>query len=160
MTIHKGNHNEVKTPLKERIKNSVVQTKDRVEAHIQENWKVYATHGVALVVGGVAAGLTQRYIGDEEPQNADVSQKVGLAVNSIIKQDVTITQIKTNGHPGNVIEDLTTGETYYSQREAAKALGVSDSTVARGIVSGIVKAPDGDHKIVNHGANTGYKTAN
>lgn len=160
MTIHKDNHNEVKPLLKERIKNSVVQTKDRVEAHIRENWKVYATHGVALVVGGVAAGLTQRYIGDEEPQNADVSQKVGLAVNSIIKQDVTITQIKTNGHPGNVIEDLSTGETYYSQREAAEAMGVSNSTIARGIKSGIVKAPDGDHKIVNHGVNTGFKTAN
>ena len=160
MTIHKDNHNEFKPPLKERIKNSVVQTKERVETHIQENWKVYATHGVALVVGGVAAGLTQRYIGDEEPQNANVSQKVGLAVNSIIKQDVTITQIKTNGHPGNVIEDLTTGEIYYSQREAAKAMGVSNSTIARGIKSGIVKAPDGDHDIISHGVNTGFKTAN
>lgn len=160
MTIYNDNHDEVKPPLKERIKNSVVQTKDRVEVHIQENWKVYATHGVALVVGGVAAGLTQRYIGDEEPQNANVSQKVGLAVNSIIKQDVTITQIKTNGHPGNVIEDLTTGETYYSQREAAEAMGVSNSTIARGIKSGIVKAPDGDHDIVSHGVNTGFKTAN
>lgn len=160
MTIYNDNHDEVRTPLKERIKNSAIRTKDRVEVHIQENWKVYVTHGVALVVGGVAAGLTQRYIGDEEPQSADVSQKVGVAINSIIKQDVTITQIKTNGHPGNVIEDLTTGTTYYSQREAAKALGVSESTLARGIESGIVNTPDGDHKIVNHGANTGFKTAN
>ena len=160
MTIHKDNHNEVKTPLKERIKNSVAQTKERVETHIQENWKVYVTHGVALVVGGVAAGLTQRYICDEEPQNADVSQKVGVAINSVIKQDVTITQIKTNGHPGNVIEDLTAGKTYYSQREAAKALGVSESTLARGLADGYVNTPDGKHDIVNHGANTGYKTAN
>lgn len=160
MTIYNDNHNEVKPPLKERIKNSVAQTKERVEVHIQENWKVYVTHGVALVVGGVAAGLTQRYIGDEDPQNANVSQKVGVAINSIIKQDVNITQIKTNGHPGNVIEDLTTGTTYYSQREAAKALGVSESTLARGVASGTVKTPDGDHKIVNHGVNTGFKTAN
>ena len=160
MSNHTNDHDEVKPPLKERIKNSVAETKERVEAHIQENWKVYVTHGVALVVGGVAAGLTQRYICDEEPQNADVSQKVGVAINSVIKQDVTITQIKTNGHPGNVIEDLTTGKTYYSQREAAKAMGVSDSTIARGVESGIVKTPDGDHKIVNHGINTGFNTAN
>ena len=155
MTIHKDNHNEVKPPLKERIKNSVAQTKERVETHIQENWKVYATHGVALVIGGVAAGLTQRYIGDEDPQTADVSQRVGIAVNSVIKQDVTITQIKTNGHPGNVIEDLTTGKTYYSQREAAKALGVSNSTIAKGLSDGYVNTPDGKHDIVSHGVNTG-----
>ena len=160
MTIYNDNHDEVKPPLKERIKNSVAQTKERVETHIQENWKVYATHGVALVIGGVAAGLTQRYIGDEDPQTADVSQRVGIAVNSVIKQDVTITQIKTNGHPGNVIEDLTTGKTYYSQREAAKALGVSNSTIAKGLADGYVNTPDGKHDIVNHGANTGFKTAN
>src|SRR5699024_388247 len=117
MSNYTNDHYEVKPPLKERIKNSVAETIEHVEAHIQENWKVYVTHGVALVVGGVAAGLTLRYICDEEPQNADVSQKVGVAINSVIKQDVTITQIKTNGHPGNVTEDLTTGKPSNSKWE-------------------------------------------
>lgn len=63
---------------------------------------------------------------------------------------LTVTSV-TAGHPGNIIEDPSTGDIWLSQSKAAEALGVSRNTVKRMMDDG---------KLINHGANTGVSFAN
>lgn len=67
-----------------------------------------------------------------------------------LAETVIMTNIATAGHPGNIIEDPSTGDIWLSQNKAAEALGVTKTKLMQMLVDG---------ELINHGANTGVSFA-
>ena len=106
----------------------------KLKRHLSKYKYLYLGIGVGLTVG-VGATL--------------VKGPIVVIKESFNNNTINITM---KGHPGNVIEDLTTGVIYPSQNEAAKGLGVNASTLSN-YLKGEGKDTIKGHKLVNHGMN-------
>lgn len=110
---------------------------DKVKEHVRENKKYYVVGGV--IVGGIAIG-TAGYILGSKTAPKEVMNHISPRQTLNWKPTQTLeVYVEALGDPGNIIQDMTTGTIYASQRQAAEALGVDPSSVSRHLAG---KFPD------------------
>ena len=107
---------------------SKIQT---IKNHVRENKKAYLIGGGVLVVGaatGVGYFLGVRTV----PQSVETMVAPSNNINGLAWKPVQTIEVVVEalGDPGNIVQDLTTGTIYASQRQAATALGVHPGRVS------------------------------
>lgn len=120
---------------------------EEVKKHIANHKRAYIIAGA--VVGVAAVGVGGYILGAKTvPKMAETVVSPRQTLNWKPVQTVEVT-IEALGDPGNIIQDVTTGTIYASQNQAAKALGVSNTMVARHL-NGLKDSVNG-HELVNLG---------
>lgn len=97
--------------------------------------------GVGILIGRKGLPLTITVGDTKGHSNVIVSPKA---------ETIFVTQVATKGHPGNIIEDVSTGIKYLSQADAINGLDIGRHKFRSMIASG---------ELINHGPNTGLKVA-
>lgn len=104
---------------------------------IKEHWNNHKEKyyiGAIAFLYGAAIGATL-VINSKNKQiaemmnSANISNYQGIAINSPIHNDISI-EIYSKVDPGWIVQDVESGTIYASQNEAARALGVSPTTVS------------------------------
>lgn len=125
---------------------------DQIKKHVQDNKKYYIIGGV--VVGLAAAGAAGYILGTKtSPKDVENFVAPSIKQQGIVvwRPEATLeVTIEALGDPGNIIQDVTTGTIYASQNQAAKALGVTKSTMSRHI-NGELDFIAGEHQLVKLG---------
>lgn len=100
----------------------------KIKQHFKDHKEAYIAGGVCLATGIVigAVGVLVVKKGGNQTTVAEMTNIVAWKPKQII--DVYIEAL---GDPGNVVQDLTTGTIYASQGQAARAIGVSPSTMSQ-----------------------------
>jgi len=104
---------------------------ERIKKHIKDNKKVYIA-GATGVAAGVCGTLIYCLATGKFHKTTITNQGVGtnLGITNVIQQTVSEYGNKL-GRPGNEVVDTQTWKCYKSQTLAAKAAGVSDTSMSR-----------------------------
>jgi hypothetical protein len=102
---------------------------DSIKKHFKKNKVVYISTVCGVGVGLVAGVLISKNMVNKTTV-AEMKNVVAWKPTQITKQVIEVT-VEALGDPGNVVQDTTTGIIYASQNQAAKALGVSPSTMSQ-----------------------------
>ena len=125
---------------------------EEVKKHIANHKRAYIIAGA--VVGVAAVGVGGYILGTKTvPRELETLTKIEPKISQsgfVWKSPPTINiTVEALGDPGNIIQDVTTGTIYASQRQAADALGVYPSRVSEHL-KGAREHIDG-HKLINLG---------
>ena len=118
----------------------ITQIKNNVTKHVTDHKRAYIIGGAVVGVSAIAAGsyiLGARSVPREVENFTNVEPKNiinGLAWKPVQTIEVTIEAL---GDPGNIIQDVTTGTIYASQRQAADAIGASTSRMSKHLITGL-----------------------
>lgn len=120
---------------------------DSVKAHLKRNKRTYVIAGA--VVGVAAVGVGGYILGARTvPNHVDTLVAPRQMMNWKPVQTVEVV-VEALGDPGNIIQDVTTGTIYASQRQAAKALGVYPTRITEHLAGKIPNVQG--HELINLG---------
>ena len=104
---------------------------ETIKNHVRENKKAYLIGGGVVVVGA-AAGVGYILGVRTTPKNVETLVAPSNTINGLAWKPVQTIEVVVEalGDPGNIVQDLTTGTIYASQRQAATALGVHPGRVS------------------------------
>ena len=99
---------------------------EKIKAHIKSNKAVY------LVAGAVVTAAGCVYVGYRVGSAKAIEQQLNNSITQIgIGNTATLeVYVEALGDPGNIIQDITTGTIYASQRQAARELGLDPARVS------------------------------
>lgn len=104
---------------------------ENIKNHVRENKKAYIAGGTVVGVGA-AVGIGYILGVRTTPKDVETLIAPSNTINGVAwKPTQTIeVYVEALGDPGNIVQDLTTGTIYASQRQAATALGVHPGRVS------------------------------
>ena len=104
---------------------------ESIKNHVREHKKAYVIGGTVAAVGA-AAGVGYILGVRTAPKNVETLVAPSNTINGLAwKPTMSIeVVVEALGDPGNIVQDLTTGTIYASQRQAATALGVHPGRIS------------------------------